>query len=611
MKLCNDTKIALIGFGFLLEFLSPCYMRFFDEKNVKTNIVAVTADEKNCAAKNARYPFEVKLGGNLQMLKDLTPHIILFAPPPKVAPALIEDTLKPYFAHCRQNGLQLPDVYAFPPSPQASYYLQQLGEDANVCNILPNMMNEINGKPLGGKEGNTYISYPKQNTWNEQSRENITQFFSYIGNVIEIPPEKVLDMLGTLATHEAISFLAYDISDALKGTLLETPENDCAESLRAILQKETGYKPEGSLECKVKCTQELEIILAKIIKAWANGAQNYLLSVGFEEKLAQQITVPTLDINLHGAQAQTREFTETELKNHATKGGVAERAELCYNLLVRQKIVDTLKKMPLQEPGENFYKWVESVVYNISEIVAIHGRRLANSDYALDFKIMHHALLYTMFVRNANAIGGESAKAAIDSGTALYAKQRGTRMKKRTLLHGDKNDMLGYQIYGEWAAPNGELLSRTSETLPTFTIEVDSCPWYAACEGFGYLEELKQYCKKIDEMLVKAYNSELELGVLGLRPFGDKCCNFKWNGLAMDDEATKYLEKRRSELGTSCKKDWKYHTQHMYSAMCEEILKLEKGEDIVKKTLEDFEVVFGTSMKNIAVDCKDVDFFSI
>ena len=65
----------------------------------------------------------------------MKPEIILFAPPPAVAPGLMEQVLAPYYRKVRERGGKLPVLYAFPPKPEGRDYLEMLGNDILVANI--------------------------------------------------------------------------------------------------------------------------------------------------------------------------------------------------------------------------------------------------------------------------------------------------------------------------------------------------------------------------------------------------------------------------------------------------------------------------------------------
>lgn len=136
MKADKDIKIVIIGMGFLMEYIMPGYSSLLGE-NVKTNVVATTVDEKDIERKRRELPFRVELGNNAKVLREVEPDIILFAPQPFFAGAIAESDLKPYFQELRDAGKPLPDLYCFPPNPAGKFYLDTVGPDIHVCNILP------------------------------------------------------------------------------------------------------------------------------------------------------------------------------------------------------------------------------------------------------------------------------------------------------------------------------------------------------------------------------------------------------------------------------------------------------------------------------------------
>ena len=66
-------------------------------------------------------------------------------------PELMEQVLAPYYRKVRERGGKLPVLYAFPPKPEGRAYLEMLGSDILVANILPNMVSRIAGEPLAGE----------------------------------------------------------------------------------------------------------------------------------------------------------------------------------------------------------------------------------------------------------------------------------------------------------------------------------------------------------------------------------------------------------------------------------------------------------------------------
>ena len=79
----------------------------------------------------------------------------------------------------------------------------------------------------------------------------------------------------------------------------------------------------------------------------------------------------------------------------------------------------------------------------------------------------------------------------------------------------------------------------------------------------------------------------------------------------MDEQARKALAKKKTELSDSCRKDWLYHTRHIYSAMSSQISLLPQGKAIIDKTLDDFGILYGKSAREAVCDVDHIDFYQI
>ena len=72
MSQAKDTRIAIIGFGFLMSYLHPCYTQFFSsEEEQHSHITAVTADQASLEEKRRRYAFPILLNDNRKVLEEL------------------------------------------------------------------------------------------------------------------------------------------------------------------------------------------------------------------------------------------------------------------------------------------------------------------------------------------------------------------------------------------------------------------------------------------------------------------------------------------------------------------------------------------------------------
>lgn len=74
---------------------------------------------------------------------------------------------------------------------------------------------------------------------------------------------------------------------------------------------------------------------------------------------------------------------------------------------------------------------------------------------------------------------------------------------------------------------------------------------------------------------------------------GDRC-EFDW-GYPLSQEEVKELAEKKAELGTSCMKDFNFHTAHLKYTVSQALIHNlgEKGEATVKLALADYVDTFG------------------
>ena len=140
-------------------------------------------------------------------------------------------------------------------------------------------------------------------------------------------------------------------------------------------------------------------------------------------------------------------------------------------------------------------------------------------------------------------------------------------MAQRCRRNGDKTDMVGYFAYGEWRWDAG-FRKETIQNTPYFAHYVRQCPW---CEGWresGLAEFGQYYCRNVDESIVRGFDPELHLEVKSyLSKPGSHCCEFHWKDLSMDAETAARLGAISKKIGTSCVRDFVFHTAHTYKTM--------------------------------------------
>jgi pyrroline-5-carboxylate reductase len=613
MKTPEDTKIVIIGMGYLAGYLYPCYERYITRDNLASQVIAVTADEPNLATKQAQYPFEIILNDNMRALKTLHPDIILFAPPPTVAPVLAEDVLKEYYGYLREHSMPLPDLYAFPPTPAGQYYRDLLGDDIHVCNLLPNMVSEIGGRKLSPGEGNTLVTYPSGGAWATENKERLIDFFSPLGSVVEVKTEHVLHVLASSVCMGLFSLQTILVAETLSAQGYTVSHSDVASAYRYWHQKNRDYVVKESIPSPLDAVPpQVGEVIGDIYEAWYTGAASYLYDVGVDRETVNRLLTVFADLYLQSYQVNSKEQIMQNVRNHATKGGVLERGCLCFDLFVRDKMRNTIGD-GLDKVDAEFIQWVEDISYNIAEIVANHGERLSGKAEKKAFTPKMHALLLGLFARNAKALAGEQGQSAVETGVIQYGMERGARMAKRAENNGDTLSSFNFQVYGEWTSAPGDMEAKHLKDGAQYIAEVTKCPWYTTWQSYGFLEEGISYCKHIDESVSKGFSEDVPFSVLGVRPLGDESCRFVWKDLPFDKETLTNIGEKKKSVGASTVKDWEYHTQHLFSSLKNSLTESlgDGATEVVDKVLSDFTIVYGEYATEVLKKAESIDFSEV
>ena len=238
MRPFSEAKVTIIGLGFLMEYIFPCFRRAMGGRAAQLN--AVTADAGDLEGKRRRLGIPVLLNDNAGALRELEPDWIFFAPPPSVAPELVENCLRPYFDGLRGAGTPVPALVAFPPSPAGAFYQEKLGEDLKVVNIIPNMISRVGEEDVSSQACHL-ITYPARDNWTPEEKAELGAFLSPMGRRLELTPELTLHVLSAeIATHP-LTELADAAARRLTARGAPCTYQEAAGCMRAFHQKARGY----------------------------------------------------------------------------------------------------------------------------------------------------------------------------------------------------------------------------------------------------------------------------------------------------------------------------------------------------------------------------------
>ncbi len=301
-------RITMIGVGNLLEVIWPTIDRNVGGSDAGSRFIGVTADAADLDRKTAHFGFEMVLNDNLGALRRNHPDLIMFAPPPTIAPELIESVLRPYYDERRAGPDPLPVLYAFPPMPAGEAYLRALGSDVLVANIIPNNVTTIAGVPIDD-EGYYVCTFPSP--WPPDRFEMLRAVFDGQGACIELEPDQLIPMLGAAATVSALWYLVPMVADRIGAD-----HNLLGRFLRARLDAD---------DATVEAPPHAELSAA-MIDGWRSGIERYYGETEIDRDNAELLVARGLDLTLHTIEAEPRAVLTGHSVGAATAGGVLEKA---------------------------------------------------------------------------------------------------------------------------------------------------------------------------------------------------------------------------------------------------------------------------------------------
>lgn len=322
-SLCDHAlvNLTMIGVGNLMEVIWPIISRVVGGDGVADRVIGVTADEADLGRKEALFGFPMVLDDNLGALRRNHPDVIMFSPPPTVAPELIQSVLRPYYAERRAEGGPLPVLYAFPPVPLGQAYLDALGGDVLVVNMIPNNVTSIAGRPVVD-EGHYTVTYAAP--WPAERVSELQDLFAGQGAYVEVEPHQIVPMLGGLCVIGALWSALPIVADQLG-----LDHNDVGGYVRARVRDLTGFTPARSGPVREAVDLTHTEYLTSLARAWHDGVARYYAQTDLAPAAARTFVHRHLDLTLHTVQAEPREVLDHLAVGAATKGGVLERAIQC------------------------------------------------------------------------------------------------------------------------------------------------------------------------------------------------------------------------------------------------------------------------------------------
>ncbi|MBQ8803875.1 MAG: L-2-amino-thiazoline-4-carboxylic acid hydrolase [Tyzzerella sp.] len=233
------------------------------------------------------------------------------------------------------------------------------------------------------------------------------------------------------------------------------------------------------------------------------------------------------------------------------------------------------------------------------------------SDKTITCKIEHHAILFALLSKSAITLAGEAGKEAILKGMTKYGNERGARMAKNALANGDDLTTMTNQAYGEWKPDYaGQMDFGTIHTEPTLQTYIAKCAWCDAWKKHNLTEYGKYYCVNVDNAVYQGFRPDFVCTpTTTALSWGGERCEFDWGHPLTAEEVTLLAEKKKA-LGSSCMKDFNFHTAHLLhtvgNTLKEELG--ETGEIAVQKAIEEYIEKFGQEYFDVLGEIDHAEF---
>ena len=210
-------------------------------------------------------------------------------------------------------------------------------------------------------------------------------------------------------------------------------------------------------------------------------------------------------------------------------------------------------------------------------------------------KIEHHAMMFAFLSKHAIEMKGEEGKNAILSGMTTYGMERGARMAANALAHGDELSTMTNQAYGEWKPDfDGQMEFGQLRTEPTLQTYISKCAWCDAWKKHKITEYGKYYCVNVDNAVYQGFRSDFVCTPVSTSlSWGGERCEFDW-GHPLSSEEVRELAEKKKELGTSCMRDFNFHTAHLKHTISNTLIDTfgDDGKKIVALALTDYKNTF-------------------
>ena len=372
-------RVLLIGTGYLAEYLIPCFKRRPGE-NLASQMIGIKGSSAKLAERQQVFPFPLQVLGTEEALRRMQPDLILMAAKPNQVPDITKEVLAPYYQECRKEKRPLPVLYSFAPAPSVHWMTKTLGWDALVCNMLPNMIREVEGYPAY-KGAVSFLSFDPNVLWDKEQRAAAEDFLVPTGNIVEVPGEQAAAYLAIKgATHAVYEFTTI-CCEVLKWHGVEMSYAAAAGGMRKALRDVMPADYPTPVPVAEGMEEKYLHFWRSFIGSYLGGIVQYGLDLGMEPEKAALMGRCAMETNLSFVQHATPETMKAMVASHATKGGMLEK----HNEVFREAGYDKLAQgwnayvqAEMSEFGEALFDdTMADIAYSVTEKVALHTARMS------------------------------------------------------------------------------------------------------------------------------------------------------------------------------------------------------------------------------------------
>ncbi|WP_343207836.1 hypothetical protein [Anaerolentibacter hominis] len=375
MKRREDLKIFLIGVGYLAYYITPCYRAILRD-NIGSQMIGIKGSERGLKERQELFPFPLQVQNTRAALDEMKPDLILLAPKPDQIPGIMEEVLIPYYEDCRKAGEILPDLYSFAPDPQVSYFYDKLGGDVNEANLLPNMVNELHGINVA-PVGVSFISFDERREWPEENKKLALDFLKPTATVIEVPAKYAVPFLALKVASHTTYEMCFILQDVLKEKGIEVPLAALASAMRTYHRENFKDIDPALYPCSEDdAPEEIRVFICEMVQGWYRGIVRYAVSIGMDEWIARRMAGGTMELHLMTIQMEPREVLDQNVANHATKGGVLEKAIITFDEIGYQYLTEVFRHFMEGYPDSDFDVKIEQLAFDVTKAVSDHGMTL-------------------------------------------------------------------------------------------------------------------------------------------------------------------------------------------------------------------------------------------